>query len=263
MNKGPEGDPVFPGRLKLYKADLHIHTVLSACAEVEMIPSLILWEAERKGLNLIAVTDHNACHNAQAVMEAAVNTNIHVFPGMELQSKEEVHLLCLFDSLEPCREWQEKVFQALPVMANNEELFGPQYVVNAAGEWLRTEQRLLSTSADMTLEEIVDRVDALGGVVIPAHVDRPSFSLLSNLGLIPENLPVKALEVTPYFDQTKDLPKWPQLKDRCLIVNGDAHRLREIQNRTLFLMAHPAIEEVLLAFAGQQGRQVSVEWPLH
>jgi predicted metal-dependent phosphoesterase TrpH len=226
-----------------------------------MIPSLILREAEKKGLNLIAITDHNACHNAEAVMEAAVGTNIHVFPGMELQSREEVHILCLFDTVELCRRWQEKVFQKLPPLMNKEELFGPQYVVNAAGEWLATEERLLATSADMTVEEIVDQVDSRGGVAIPAHVDRPSFSLLSNLGLIPETLPVKALEVTPHFDRQKGLQQWPQLENWCLVVNGDAHRLHEIQNRTWFKMATPEIKEMTMAFQGQQGRQTIVKWP--
>jgi PHP family Zn ribbon phosphoesterase len=245
----------------MYKADLHIHTVLSGCAEVEMIPSLILRQAERKGLNLIAITDHNACHNAQAVMEAAVGTNIHVLPGMELQSREEVHILCLFDTVESCQAWQKKVFQKLPPLANKENFFGPQYVVNAAGDWLWTEERLLAISADMTLEEIVNQVASLGGVAIPAHVDRPSFSLLANLGLIPETLSGQALEVTPYFDRQRGFQQWPQLEDQCLIVNGDAHRLSEIQNRTWFKLAHPVIDEMTMAFKGQQGRQVMVEWP--
>ncbi len=226
-----------------------------------MIPPLILREAEKKGLNLIAITDHNACHNAEAVMEAAMGTSIHVLPGMELQSKEEVHLLCLFDTMKHCRQWQEKVFQKLPSLANKETFFGPQYVVDATGDWLWTEDRLLATSADMTVEEIVDQVTALGGVAIPAHVDRASFSLLSNLGLIPETLAVKALEVTPYFDPQRDLLKWPELKDWCLIVNGDAHRLKEIQARTRFKMAQPEIKEMALAFKGSEGRQVMVEWP--
>jgi 3',5'-nucleoside bisphosphate phosphatase len=261
VDKDQDNVPYPPDRLKLFKADLHIHTVLSGCAEIEMIPSLILWQAERKGLNLIAVTDHNACHNAEAVIEAAVGTNIHVFPGMELQSKEEVHLLCLFDTVECCKEWQEKVFEKLTSMTNKEDLFGPQYVVNAAGEWLWTEERLLAQSADMTLEEIVDQVASLGGMVIPAHVDRPSFSLLSNLGLIPPSLAVTALEVTPYFNPRKGFLLWPQLKDWCLIVNGDAHRLNEIQDRTLLKMSHPEIKEMILAFQGQEGRQIMVEWP--
>ncbi len=261
MNKDQEDVSFNLDGLKLFKADLHIHTVLSGCAEVEMIPSLILRQAERKGLNLIAITDHNACHNAEAVMEAAVGTNIHVLPGMELQSREEVHLLCLFDTIESCRAWQERVFQKLPPLTNQEKLFGPQYVVNAAGDWLWTEERLLAQSADMTLEEIIDQVASLGGIAIPAHVDRPSYSLLANLGLIPKTLSVKALEVTPYFNPSKGFQEWPQLKDWCLIVNGDAHRLSEIQDRTLFKMAQPEIKEMILAFQGQEGRQVMVEWP--
>lgn len=260
MTKDQEGVSFHLDQLKLFKADLHIHTVLSGCAETEMIPPLILRQAERKGLNLIAITDHNTCHNAEAIMEAAVGKNIHVLPGMELQSREEVHLLCLFDTVDTCRAWQEKVFEKLPPLANKENLFGPQYVVNAEGDWLWTEERLLATSADLTLEEIVLQVAALGGVAIPAHVDRPSFSLLSNLGLIPETLSVQALEVTPYFDRHRGFQQWPQLEDRCLIVNGDAHRLSEIQNRTIFTLAHPVIEEMIKAFKGEEGRQVVVEW---
>jgi PHP family Zn ribbon phosphoesterase len=254
---------VHPDHLRLFTADLHIHTVLSGCAEIEMIPSLILWQAERKGLNLIGVTDHNACHNVNAVMEAARDTNIYVLPGMEVQSSEEVHILCLFDTVEPCQVWQEKVFQKMPYLANKEDLFGPQYVVNAAGEWLWTEERLLTTSTNMTLEAIADQVAALGGIAIPAHVDRPSFSLLSNLGLIPENLSAEALEVTSHFDQQRGFEQWPQLKEWSLVVNGDAHRLKEIQNRTLFKMARPGVEEMILAFKGQSGRQVLVEWTIH
>jgi 3',5'-nucleoside bisphosphate phosphatase len=247
--------------LRLFRADLHIHTVLSGCAEVEMIPSLILWQAEKKGVNLIAITDHNACHNVEAVMEAAVGTPIHVLPGMELQTREEVHLLCLFDNIEKCKALQEIVFERLPALANKEALFGPQYVVNAAGEWLWTEERLLATSTDLTLEEIVTQVALLGGLSIPAHVDRPSYSLLANLGLIPEALSIKALEVTSFFDRQAGYRQWPQLKNRCLIINGDAHRLQEIQNRTLFKMALPGIKEMIMAFQGQEGRQVLVEWP--
>jgi PHP family Zn ribbon phosphoesterase len=261
VNKDQEKALQHPDRLTLFRADLHIHSVLSGCAEIEMIPSLILWQAERQGLNLIAITDHNACHNAEAFMEAAVGTNIHVLPGMELQSREEVHILCLFDTLESCKQWQEIVFEKLPPLANKEDLFGPQYVVNAAGEVLWTEARLLATSTDMTLEEIVDQVASLGGMAIPAHVDRPSFSILSNLGLIPKSLSVAALEVTPRFKMPRDFQQWPELKDWCLIVDGDAHRLVEIQNRTSFKMAHPGIKEMTLAFKGQEGRQVMVEWP--
>ncbi len=247
--------------LKPFLADLHVHTVLSGCAEVEMIPPLILRQAKRLGLSLIAITDHNSCQNAEAVIEASVGTDIHVLPGMELQSKEEVHLLCLFDTVRQCQGWQDEVFQRLPALSNKEEIFGAQFVVSPAGEWLRTEERFLAGAADMGLEEVVARVRAMGGMVIPAHVDRPSFSLLSNLGWVPDSLQVQALEVTPQFVPKIGFQRWPQLKAWCLIVNGDAHRLQEMQNRTLFKLDAPVVQEIYLALQGEQGRRVKVEWP--
>ena len=207
-----------------------------------MVPPLILRQAKRLGLNLIAVTDHNACHNAEAVIQAAEGTDIHVLPGMELQSKEEV-------------------FRRLPPLGNKEEIFGAQFVVDSVGEWVRTEERFLAGATDLGLEEIVAGVHSLEGMVIPAHVDRPSFSLLSNLGWVPESLKVQALEVTPRFVPRIGFQKWPQLKAWCLIVNGDAHRLQEMRNRTLFKMDAPVIREIDLALKGEQGRRVVVEWP--
>jgi hypothetical protein len=247
--------------LRPFLADLHIHTVLSGCAEVEMIPPLILKQAKRLGLSLIAITDHNACHNVEAVVKAAEGTGIHVLPGMELQSKEEVHLLCLFDTVSQCQEWQQEVFQKLPSLENREEVFGPQYVVDATGDWMWTEKRLLAASADMTLEEVISNVHDLGGMVIPAHVDRPSFSLLSNLGFVPEGLHVYGLEVTPRFVPGNGFQQWPQLKAWCLIVNGDAHRLQEIRQRTLLKISAPLVKEISLALQGLEGRRVMVEWP--
>ena len=246
--------------LRPFLTDLHIHTVLSGCAEVEMIPPLILQQAKKLGLSLIGITDHNACHNVEAMIEASVGTGIHVLPGMELQSKEEVHLLCLFDTLPQCQRWQEKVFKKLPALDNKEEAFGSQFVVDSTGQWVRTEERLLAASVDIPLEDVIAEVRSLGGMVIPAHVDRPSFSLISNLGLIPESLDVQALEVTPRFTPATGLKKWPQLKAWCLIVNGDAHRLQEIQNRTLFKIAAPVIREIALALKGERGRRILVDW---
>jgi len=246
--------------LKPFLADLHIHTVLSGCAEVEMIPPLVLKQAKRLGLSLIAVTDHNACHNVEAMIQAAQGTGIHVLPGLELQSREEVHILCLFDTVLQCQQWQETVFAKLPSLSNKEDIFGAQFVVDMTGEWVRTEERLLSASTDMGLEEVVSEVHSMGGMVIPAHVDRPSFSLLANLGFVPESLDVQALEVTSRFVPATGYSQWPQLEGWCLIVNGDAHRLQEIQNRTLFKIAAPLIEEIDLALKGEQGRKVVVEW---
>jgi 3',5'-nucleoside bisphosphate phosphatase len=247
--------------LRSYRADLHIHTVLSPCAEVEMIPPLIRRRAAELGLDLIAVTDHNACHNVEAVVQAFVGSGIHVLPGMELQSREEVHLLCLFDTVVQCQGWQQKVLTQMPSLANRENLWGPQFIVNEEGELLAQEERLLMTSVDLALEQIVEEVNAGGGMVVPAHVDRPAFSLLSNLGWIPEGLAVEALEVTSHFVPEEGYRRWPQLRSWNLIVGGDAHRLNEMQRRTLFLIAAPRIEEIHLALRREGGREVIVEWP--
>lgn len=249
------------GIFKAFQADLHIHTVLSGCAEVEMTPPLIIRQAKRQGLSLIAITDHNACDNVESLIQASNGTGVHVLPGMEFQSKEEVHLLCLFDTVGQCQQWEAEVFEKLPLVSNEEELFGAQFVVDPAGGWVRTEERLLAVSADIGLEEAVSRVRSIGGMVIPAHVDRPSFSLLSNLGMIPDSLEVDGLEVTPRFVPSTGLRRWPQLRNWPVIVNGDAHRLEEIGNRTLFTMAAPEVREITLALKGEEGRQVRVEWP--
>jgi predicted metal-dependent phosphoesterase TrpH len=247
--------------LKPFLADLHIHTVLSGCAEVEMIPPLIIQQAKRLGLSLIAITDHNTCSNVDAVIQASRGAGIHVLPGMEVQSREEVHLLCLFDTALQCRKLQEVVFGKLPSLANKEEIFGAQFVVDATGELVRTEERLLAAATDMGLEEVVTEVHSRGGMVIPAHVDRPSFSLLANLGFVPESLDVEALEVTRRFTPATGWERWPELKPWCLIVNGDAHRLQEMENRTLFKIAAPRVEEIRLALKGEQGRRAVVDWP--
>lgn len=241
-------------------ADLHVHTVLSACADTEMIPPLIVERAKRLGLGMIAITDHNACFNVEAVMEAAAGRDLHVLAGMELQTIEEVHLLCLFDTLSQCLLWQEEILKRLPPLLNQEEFFGPQFVVDANGEWVRTEERLLATSAEISLEEAISKVHRLGGLAVPAHVDRPSFSVLSNLGFLPESLNADALEVTSRFLPHEGFSKWPQIRGYSLIVDGDAHRLSQMKNRTLLEIQRPSTEEISLAFRGEGDRRVTVEW---
>jgi PHP family Zn ribbon phosphoesterase len=245
--------------LGYFPAELHVHTVLSPCAELEMLPPLIMRQARRLGLALLAVTDHNSAENAGAMMEAGRREGIAVLPGMELQTREEVHLLCLFDTLDDALQWQEQVYARLPALKNREEVFGSQLIVDAEGEFVAFQERLLLTSTTFAVEEAVEEVGRLGGVVIPAHVDRPSFSLLSNLGLIPPGLDVPAVELSPHTAPAQARQRFPQLGERTLICNGDAHRLSEMQNRTMFKIERPTIAELRLACAGRQGRKVLIE----
>jgi hypothetical protein len=239
-------------------ADLHLHTVLSACAEVEMIPPLIVQRARELGLELLAVTDHNAARNVAAVIAAAAGTGITVLPGMEVQSREEVHMICLFDQVEQALQWQEQVFHALPDLENDEDFFGAQYVVDASGEYLYTEKRLLSVATELSIEEVVAGVQGLGGIVLPAHVDRPSYSLIGNLGFVPPGLRIAGLELSRIADLAECGHRFPQTAGYGKIVSGDAHRLDEMTARTMFKVQCLSVAELALALAGIDERRVEI-----
>jgi PHP family Zn ribbon phosphoesterase len=239
-------------------ADLHVHTVLSACAEVEMIPQLIVMRARKLGLELIAITDHNAALNAQAVMDAAAGTEVTVLPGLEVRSCEGVHLICLFDTVDQALAWQERVFAALPHPENDKADLGAQFVVDTAGRHLYSEQRSLSTATDLSVEAVVEGVNALDGIILPAQVDRPSFSLLANLGCIPRGLSIAGLELSRNADPADLLRKLPELAGYGLVVSGGAHRLEEMTARTMLKLAAPSVAEVALALAGRDGRRVVI-----
>ena len=238
--------------------DLHLHTVLSPCAEVEMIPPLIVAQAKRLGLGGIAITDHNSAENAQAVIEASQGTELTVLPGMEVQTREEVHVVCLFDTIEQDLAWQETVYAHLPPRSNRPETFGAQFVVDAEGEYVRENDRLLLTSVDMSFDDVVAEVRSLGGICIPAHVDRPSYSLIANLGFVPPDLNLAALEVSRLLGPAAARERFPQLQHYTLIVSSDAHRLDEMQCRTMVKVRRLTISELRLAFAGKDGRRVVV-----
>ena len=190
-----------------------------------MIPPLIVERALEAGLDLIAITDHNASYNAGAVIEAARGTSLKVLPGMELQTREEVHLVCLFDALEPLNTWQTEVNCALPNLPNRPETLGEQFVVDAAGDFMRREERLLLVSANLSLEDAVARVNALGGMAIPAHIDRPANGLIALLGFVPPGLDVSALEISPRMSAPMAREKFRLPNDLALIQSSDAHWL--------------------------------------
>lgn len=239
--------------LQEYVADLHVHTVLSPCAAVEMTPPLIVREAQERGIRIIAITDHNAGANVGAVIEAA-GDDLTVLAGMELQTYEEVHLLCLFDTLEQLAVWQHIVDARLPAQENIPEFLGEQFVVNAAGDFMRRETRLLSASADIPLGEAVEAVLRLGGLAIPAHVDRKVYSLFAILGFVPPGVPVDALEISPVLTPTAARRLFPQTADYPLVQNSDAHHLENLLGATVFTLAAPTVAEIRLALRGQEGR---------
>jgi len=244
--------------LRPYLADLHVHTVLSPCAEVEMIPPLIVARARELALGVIAVTDHNSAENAAAVIEAARGFELTVLPGMEVQTREEVHLVCLFDTVEQALDWQECVYAHLPPLKNREDYFGAQFVVDSTGEYVRSNERLLLTSTSLSVGEAARGVHERGGLCIPAHVDRPAFSLLANLGFVPQDVQWCAMEVSHQADVEQLRSKHPSLRGYACISSGDAHRLEEISDRTVLTIEQPSVAEIAMAFKGLNGRRVKV-----
>jgi PHP family Zn ribbon phosphoesterase len=241
--------------------DLHLHTVLSACAEIEMIPPLIVQRALALHLDVIAVTDHNSADNAGAVIQAAhaiAGSALTVLPGIEVTSREEAHMLTLFDSLEQASLWQQIVHSALAPLENDPELFGEQYVVDATGQYIRTEERLLATATSLSVEQIVNHVNALGGICLPAHIDRPSYSIIASLGFVPPQLDIAGVEMSS-LTTLKKMVKWPSVSDQWgVIVNGDAHRLDEMGAHTRIRVAGRTVAEIRLALEGKRGRETEI-----
>lgn len=244
--------------MRFFVADLHIHTVLSACAESEMMPEFILERAQQLGLGLIAVTDHNSAENVAAMLAAAEETGVTVLPGMEVQTREEVHLLCLFDTLEQVTRWQGEVYAHLPPLKNKEDVFGVQVVLSAEGD-LSYNERLLLTSTSFSVEEVVQRVRDLNGLCIPAHVDRPAYSIIANLGFIPPDLGLVAVEISHLVSLKEARTRFRELERYSLVASSDAHRLQDMASRTTLKMTEATVTELSLALAGEEGRAVWVD----
>jgi 3',5'-nucleoside bisphosphate phosphatase len=240
--------------VQLFRAEFHIHTVLSPCADIEMLPPLIIEEALEKDINLIAITDHNSSGNTEAVIRAADDTPLTVLPGMEVQTREEVHVLCLFDSLDQVKAWQSEIDQHLPLLKNDPAYFGEQLVVDHTGEFIRKESQLLIVSTDLSIEEVFAGVDKLGGLAIPTHINRTAFGLIPVLGFIPPGLDVLALEISNHLSVKEALEKFPQTAGYPLIQGGDAHILNEITGKNCFHLQTPTISEIRLALKSEEGR---------
>lgn len=240
--------------------DLHIHSVLSPCAEGDMTPNNIVNMAWLKELDIIAVTDHNAAENCSAVLNCAKKRGILAVPGMEVETREEVHILCLLPDLKAASEMQERIWHRLPESKNRADIFGEQQVMNDEDQVVDEVERMLVTAANIGVEEIFAFVESLGGVAIPAHVDRSSYSIISNLGFIPEDVPVHFIEISRQCDPDvhsigKVLHgKYPYLR------TSDAHRLEDILEREFYLeldeISVPALFRTLRGCSNSKGEKL-------
>jgi PHP family Zn ribbon phosphoesterase len=239
-----------------FRADLHIHSCLSPCGDLDMSPRTIVTRSLEKGLDLIAVCDHNSAENVGAVIRAGSPRGLAVLPGMEISSREEVHTLALFDTEARALQMQELIYRHLRG-TNRPELFGDQVVANELDEVEGFNDRLLIGAVQMDLQEIVSAVHGLGGLSIASHVDRPSFSILSQLGFIPGEVELDGLEISGRTTREKARAEIPGLERFTLMSFSDAHFPQDIgSSLTCFLLETPSVEEIRLALKEERGRKV-------
>lgn len=218
------------------KFDLHIHSCLSPCANLEMSPSEIVTRAVAAGIDGIALTDHQSARNTPAIAECARRAGLKCLFGMEVQTAEEAHTVALFDTTEQALALTDWVYAAMPKRVNDPETFGDQPVVTWDDDIVEMEWRILAMGCRRTIPETAAKVHELDGLYIAAHIDRPNFSVISALGAIPEPPPTTNCQqpTTKYFDavelsRTADESLWlPKAAGYAVIRSSDAHNLDDV-----------------------------------
>lgn len=241
---------------KVYRADLHLHTCLSPCADDEMRPTAIVKKAKKKGLDVIGICDHNSIGNVAAVRRAGKREGMAVIGGLEICSREEVHMLGLFDEEESLRNMQQVINENLQGK-NEPDYFGQQHLCNEQDVIVGEEDKMLIGATELSVEEIVDSIHRFGGLAIGSHVDRECFSLLSQLGVVPEGLQVDALEISSNLSVPQARDCLPQISNYPLVSFSDSHQLEWIGGVfTAFKGSSASVAELRKALIGEGGREV-------
>ena len=239
-------------------ADIHIHTCLSPCSEWEMSPKNIIATSLNAGLDLIAICDHNSAENAAAAMREGAKHGLQVLPGIEICSREEVHILTIFEKIEDTLAMQEYVYANLPG-ENQPEVFGYQVVTNEKDEVLAENPRLLIGATQVNLHDIVEKARDIGGLCIASHVDRLAFGLIGQLGFIPKDLMLDGVEVSHRVPLAKAQENVTGIDEFSCITASDAHFLNDIgKASTVFIMAEPTVAEIRMALSTTDGRKIKV-----
>ena len=228
--------------------DLHIHSCLSPCGDNESTPGNIVGMSVIKNLDVIALTDHNTCKNCASAMAIGKEYGITVIPGMELTTSEEVHVLCLFHTLEDAMSFDAYVEPRILQIPNDPKAFGDQFLCDENDEVIGTFPTLLISATDISFDKVNEAIKPFNGVMVPAHIDKNSFSLMSNLGFVPPDSDFKCFELANMANLHKLQEANPYLKNCNVITDSDAHyidRINEAVN-TLYAQSN-SIDDVLSA----------------
>jgi predicted metal-dependent phosphoesterase TrpH len=219
-----------------------------------MSPRSILSSAKKKGIDILGICDHNSSDNSPAVKKAAESMNIGVLPGMEVTSQEEVHVLALFDDIEAALELQDYVYKNLPG-ENDEDAFGMQVIVNEKEEVLGFNDKLLIGATTIPLDDVIRSIHSLGGIAIASHIDREAFSIIGQLGFVPQDLELDALEISPRITYEDAKTTYPY--DYPITSSSDAHYPDDIgKTFTSFLLEDKTAAEIKKALKNKGGRRI-------
>jgi PHP family Zn ribbon phosphoesterase len=248
-------------RFRYYWVDLHLHTVLSPCGELEMGAREIVFRAREAGLDVIAISDHNSCDNFPAVSELADGSPV-VLPAIEVQTAEDIHVVTVFPDYDAARDFKDWLWLKMPPIKNDPDVFGYQVVVDSKDDIVRMEETLLIQGAGYDVDTVVSRAGERGAVTILAHVDRPAFAYPAVLGPFPEDYPVDALELSARLDSDQ-AEEWRQkYPSRVFIRSSDSHSPDTMSrgNCSRMLLEKPSFEEIRMALHGTDGRRVPWPW---
>lgn len=208
--------------------DLHIHSCLSPCGDNDMTPANLVGMAAVKGLDVIALTDHNTCKNCPAAMYHGANYGVTVIPGMELTTEEEVHVVCLFPTLEDALAFDALVYERLLPIRNREDIFGKQQVMNEKDEVTGNVEKLLINATSISFDEVFPLAESYHGIAYPAHIDKTSNSLISNLGFVPPGSTFSCAEFHDFKNLHRIRREHPYFESCNVICCSDAHYLEDI-----------------------------------
>jgi 3',5'-nucleoside bisphosphate phosphatase len=247
--------------MRTWKADMHIHSVLSPCGSLDSSPKRIIEEAVIKGLGIIAITDHNSTLHCELSMQLGKSKNIKVFAGAEVTTKEEIHCLCLFETLEQAEEFQLFINEHLPHHKNDPDLFGDQVIVDADDMIIEEYPFLLVNALEADIQEVEQKVHLLNGLFIPAHIDKAVNSLYSQMGIYPSNLEADALEISRFSDENSIREKMAFIPEGISFIrNSDSHYIGDIgSSQTIFEMEEPSFVEIRKAFKNHDNRKVIIQ----
>lgn len=243
--------------MTLYRADLHIHTCLSPCGSLDMSPTVIVETALARGLDIIAITDHNSTLQCREIQALGAEAGLTVFAGAEVCTREEAHCLALFGTEDSRAAFQEYLDRYLPPVPNDPGRFGDQVWVNRNDEIMGEAPYLLISALDRNVNQVAAFVKRLGGLFIAAHVERPSFSLISQLGFIDPSLPLDAIEYTDASRFARLQSGQKYLSNYTSYPASDAHYPEQIgRNPCLVQASEPLFDNLKMACSKSRGHAI-------